>query len=183
MQHKPRIHVFDNPSDPNIIVVSDLSIYEPSLPIINRLLEVHIPGATDIRLVPFPKGKVSTYDSVIFDLFGPDCQSALPDGAYTFRFSIAPNDSLYCKVHHFRTATLVNKILSLNAKVVVECSDGIDDCGNVILTKKQNILLHAWSLAAAAEVSGRDPLLIDWAYTMYRNAESDLRLIEKMLFD
>ena len=181
MQHVLKIHVFDNPANPELILVADRSIYDPSLPISNRLLEVTIPGASDIRLVPFPKGNLSIYDSVILELFNSDCPSALPDGSYSFRYSMTPNDSLYTKVYHFRVSVLMNKIMQYIARTLVVCDDGIDDCGNVILTKAQNILMHAHMLALSAESVGRDSSTIDWAYDLYKKAEADLSIVEKIL--
>lgn len=179
MQHKPRIYVHDDPSDTKLLFVTDMTEYDSMIPVENRILEIKVPGVNDTRVVPFPKGKQTYYDSVIMGLFNSDCPNPLPDGLYTVKFSMAPNTELFHQVLYFRVAALENRIFRLISRVQLECPDGVDDCGNHVMKKVENLIMHSWMLCQSAKFNGRIEGLSEPSYNQYRQAENDLNVVEK----
>lgn len=174
MKHELYIHVDEESADPKYIFIRDLSTYLSTFPPENRLLEVVVPGKASVVIVPFPKSRYNGYDGSLLGLPG-GCQD-LPDGSWAFTYSVAPNSKNYHKVYHFRTVVLRNKLAAAIAQSVINCENGIDDCGNVILDKKQNLLLHANLLINSATQLGKDVLTVDMAYKHYQKAESEINM-------
>lgn len=172
IKHIPFIRVIDESTDPHSIIVQDLTHYESTLPIENRILEIQIPGADKEIIVPFAKSKVNVYDTVLMDI--SSTRLPLPDGPYVFTFSMAPNNKLQHKVYHFRTAALRANITGVIINSFLYTEKGIDDCGNVLITKKQNLLMHAVSLLQCVNQIGKEEALIDLAYQYYAQAQAEM---------
>lgn len=174
MNHQLFIHIDQESTDPNFIFVRDSSTYLAAFPPENRLLDVTIPGRGTVVTVPFPRGKYIGYDSVLLNMFST--RQALPDGQWSFLYSVAPNSKVFHKVYHFRT---VQARIALSAAImqsIVNCDNGIDDCGNVILDKKQNLLMHAGLLLSSATELGKDIRTAETAYKQYQAAMTEINL-------
>jgi hypothetical protein len=96
----------------NILRVVDTSIYgdQTLLPVVCQQLDITLPGTN--QPVYITTGLTPNFCIVLdaVDL-GIDCPpgSSIPDGIYTIRYSISPNDISYVKYYHLRTTKTLNR--------------------------------------------------------------------------
>jgi hypothetical protein len=96
----------------NILRVVDTSIYgdQTLLPVVCQQLDITLPGTN--QPVYITTGLTPNFCIVLdaVDL-GIDCPpgSSIPDGIYTIRYSISPNDLSYVTYYHLRTTKTLNR--------------------------------------------------------------------------
>jgi hypothetical protein len=170
MSHTLQIDVKDGVNDNRFIHVSDLSSYDDMLEKKHRILQVLPPFTDEYIKLPFPEHQQSAYSTVHLGLTPCDAGD-MPDGLYIFHFSISPNDKVCLQHYHFRTAVLMNSVLSKMLDVSIECRLAVDQCGNAEISKFQNMLLHVWMLLKGAEAAGSHPLRTEHAKDLYDQAQ------------
>lgn len=115
MAHKLKIIVEDILQDENYIRVIDWSVYDNRMSVTNRVMKVEIPGVTDFKLVPFSISDSTVYSSKSLKL--DKGLRALPDGLWSFTYSICPNERKFVTVNHFRCVELEMRIMSALSKL------------------------------------------------------------------
>lgn len=176
MAHKPFITVEDGSYDTRFIYVKDLTIYDEMLEIKNRRLQVLLPFADEYRIINFQQHQENALSSITLGINNYTSEE-LPDGVYKFHYSIAPNDKINFAISHYRVAILMNKVLGKMMDSSINCQPGIDECGNVIVTKYQTALLHIWMLLKGCQTLACNELLIPDAENMYKQAQ---RIFDKL---
>lgn len=86
-------------------------------------LVIEVPGFKQIQF-PFEVGRVNIFNSYSLALSSKNTISSLldlPDGLYTFTYSVCPNDQLYVVKYHLRTCKLEYKFAQNFAKTVNVC--------------------------------------------------------------
>lgn len=103
----------------NIIRIWDASIYDALLEVDCPRLDIYLPGfSTPIYYVNDPDatpptsllpGFVKNFSTQDLGLTAHDVPLGnFPDGLYTIRYSISPNDSVYVQYYHLRVTHLTN---------------------------------------------------------------------------
>lgn len=120
MAHIPEITVLDV-TDPRILQVLDISIYDSGLAITSPSLKVYIPNKSTPYYLPFAVGKLNTYTAFSFGITCTDSLPAIPDGIYSVTYSVSPNDSLYQTIKLLRTVSTKNKLLCILGDLYTNC--------------------------------------------------------------
>lgn len=114
MRHNLKIEVQDIYLDTRYIKVTDWSVYNPQLALTNRVLKMLVPGREMPVITTLPASDSLIYNSKILKL--SKVVEDLPDGLWEVTYSICPNEKLFDKVYHFRTAVLNNRLHGTLAK-------------------------------------------------------------------
>jgi hypothetical protein len=158
--HQLKLLVEDSQLDANILVLKCISVWDDLLSISNRTIMVQAPGFQRAVEVLLPKNGIMSYDSR--NIFGISEVSPLPDGLYTITYSVSPNDQVYIVKYHYRTAYLEQRLYrKMGALLTDQDKHDIDRCGNVVLTKLQNVYASALILLEALKgsISGNADLV------------------------
>lgn len=97
--------------------ILDTSIYDSHLSVDCPKLEITSPGFNEPVVIDVVLGNPITNFSYILNactlgLQTSGCGSSsevIPDGIYTIRYSVSPNDKVYVQYHYLRTCQTVNK--------------------------------------------------------------------------
>lgn len=106
----------------NIIRIMDASVYAPGLDVDCPRLDITLPGFSvpvyytdNMSTQPWSL----TLNAVDLGLTPPNTPNpvALPDGLYTIRYSVSPNDKVYVTYYHLRVTKLLNEYYQEICKV------------------------------------------------------------------
>lgn len=108
-----------------ILKIWDSSSYAASLPVDCPRLDIFLPGfaaplyITEPTLVP---GFVLNLTAKDFGLQHQQAEHliALPDGLYTIKYSVSPNDKVFVEYYHLRTTSIMNIYYKELCKVQLE---------------------------------------------------------------
>ena len=106
----------------NIIRIIDASVYGEGLAIDCPRLDIYLPGfsvpvyVTDIE--PNFVLNLSTIDLGLTTSDNP--LGILPDGLYTIKYSVSPNETVFVQYYHLRTTMLMNKYYKEICKVQLQ---------------------------------------------------------------
>lgn len=112
----------------NIIRITDTSVYVLGLAVDCPRLDIWVPGFAQPNYFDSTTSPVLTQDFDIkfsaLDLCAPNVtvssESTLPDGVYTIRYSVSPNDKSYVEYYHLRTTKLTNAYYKELCKLSLE---------------------------------------------------------------
>lgn len=106
--------------DCKILRLADNSLYNPALPVTNAILEITPPGYDCPVIFNVQKYFNTAFNSTLLTLTSSLEESqlvALPDGVYTIKYSIKPNNSLFVEYDLMRTCqatySYINEICRL----------------------------------------------------------------------
>lgn len=97
--------------NPKILVVRDNSEYSTELAVQCQNLEVFIPGFNNPAQLDFSSAWSNNLSACALGIQSEDCgdyQADLPDGIYTIRYSVSPNDKVYVEYEHLRATGVLN---------------------------------------------------------------------------
>jgi len=105
--------------------VNDTSIYDSHLSIDCPKLEITSPGFNEPVVIDVVIGNPVTNFSYILNactlgIQDSGCGSVseiIPDGIYTIRYSVSPNDKVYVEYHYLRTCQTMNKYFNYLCKL------------------------------------------------------------------
>jgi hypothetical protein len=106
-------------SNPKTIRVLDSSLYNEDINISCSRLEITPPGfdyPIVIEVTPYFNLALNTSTLGLEKVSKYSDLSDLPDGVYTFRYSIAPNDKVWVEYEYLRTQQLSNRYLTQYCK-------------------------------------------------------------------
>ncbi len=118
--HIPEIFIQDT-TDPRVLLVKDISTYDPDTAITIPSLKVYIPNNSNPYYLSFSVGNLNYYTSVNFFGYCGTCLIGLPDGIYTVTYSVSPNDILYQTQKFLRTVCTKNKLLAILGDLYTNC--------------------------------------------------------------
>lgn len=88
-----------------ILIVKDASWYNPEVPVTNARIDLQYPGSTDYFSIPVGKNFTYVINSNALNITNvthSDNLSELPDGIWTIKYSICPNDELFVEYTFLR---------------------------------------------------------------------------------
>ena len=118
--HIPEIFIQDT-TDPRVLLVKDISVYDPNTAITIPSLKVYLPNNSVPYYLPFSVGNLNYYTSVSFFGYCGTCLSILPDGIYSVTYSVSPNDILFQTQKFLRTVCTKNKLLAILGDLYTGC--------------------------------------------------------------
>lgn len=108
-----------------ILIVKDASWYNPEIAVTNARIDLQYPGSTDYFSIPVGKNfnyVINSNTLNITNVTHSDNLSELPDGIWTIKYSICPNDELFVEYTFLRNTKQLIKWHNLY------CSIQIDRC-------------------------------------------------------
>jgi hypothetical protein len=96
-----------------ILKIWDSSSYAETLPVDCPRLDIFFPGFAEPLYITEPKiapGFTLNLNAKDFSLQHPQAEHliSLPDGLYTIKYSVSPNDKVFVEYYHLRTTTIMN---------------------------------------------------------------------------
>lgn len=139
----------DKVLNPQILIVKDASWYNPDVPVTNAYLDIKYPAATD-RYTTIRVGREFSYvinsnTLGITSATTSDGLVNLPDGLWTIRYSICPNDELFVEYTFLRN---VKQLIKYNN---LYCALEISKCSKKHYTEEIKKLREIKDLIDAAE--------------------------------
>lgn len=108
-----------------VLVIDDISIYDPLLGINCPTLQITYPGALEpvaITVVPGFREKLNA--CMIGLLTSVQCSDqcpCIPDGIYNIQYSVQPNDKVFVEYNHLRVTRTVNKWMQMLCNLDLQC--------------------------------------------------------------
>ena len=96
----------------SVFRVTDTSIYDDHITITCGRLEITAPGYNQPVVIDTAKGFNYILNGCTLGLQTSGCGSVserLPDGIYTIRYSVSPNDKVFVQYHYLRVCMTLNK--------------------------------------------------------------------------
>lgn len=142
--------------------IADLSIYQQTPPQ-NISFEITAPGWNKVN-VEFVPNQVNVFTS---DDFNIDCsnESALPDGEYTVKYSVSPNEKYFIEKSFFRTSLIRCKYKKAILTLGEDCN-----CLGAVATEKRKTLTDIRILIEGA-IASAEQCDINSAYKKYKLAD------------
>ena len=95
----------------NILRITDASVYASGLAVDCPRLDIMLPGFTvPVYITTFTPGdsiNLNAIDLGLIPVNSPEIMS-LPDGLYTIKYSVSPNDKVFVEYYHLRVTRLLN---------------------------------------------------------------------------
>jgi len=94
-----------------IFRVVDTSTYSTELGITCNRLQILLPGYLEEVILEILPNSENVFNACTLHLQDTNCDTALselPDGIYTLRYSVAPNDKVWVEYNHLRVAQAMN---------------------------------------------------------------------------
>ena len=92
--------------------VKDISAYNPDIPVTCGTLRIKVPGFNTPKYYDVLEGFeliVNMSNLGLQKTWNHECLSALPDGLYSIRYSINPNDKLFVDYYYYQTCNIYKK--------------------------------------------------------------------------
>jgi hypothetical protein len=92
--------------------VIDTSIYTPDLEVTCATLQITVPGFNDTYSISVASGFEYSLTGCLIGVQTTDCNSiaqTLPDGAYTVKYSVSPNDKVFVEYNFLNTCAFLNR--------------------------------------------------------------------------
>jgi hypothetical protein len=164
------LEVYDSKQDCKNLMIIDKSYYIADVE--TPLLEITLPGYTTSLTFNFQPEKLNIYNSYNFrlsDYADTELLVNLPDGVYTFKYSICGVSKSYKQFEHLRTCQLECRADKAFASLVTNCLE-FDE-------RKLKILQKVDVLIRGAKASS-NVCLMDRAVQAYQKAEELLDALE-----
>jgi hypothetical protein len=100
--------------NPKVLIVNDASFYNPDIAVTNAKLEIQYPNSNVFINIPVSKNfsyKVNSNTLNITKVNKKNALSKLPDGLWTIKYSICPNDALFVEYTFLRN---INQLIKYN---------------------------------------------------------------------
>jgi hypothetical protein len=148
-------------NNPFVIKIMDSSVYGTDLQVDCARLDIYFPGFEIPKYIEnLSKNFILNVNAVDLklQLVDDEYPLRLPDGLYTIRYSVSPNESVYVDYYHLRTTEMMNEYYKVLASITL--SD-IDENKDIKLDELRNIKLYIEGAKAQAEVTHASKLSIE----------------------
>lgn len=136
-----------------VLQVMDTSIYADKPPVECPYLDILVPGFTcAVRLNVEPGFCKLNITACALEIQTTDCGivfNDLPDGIYTIKYSIAPNEYVFVEYNHLRIAILMNKFNDVLCSLELAACDPLPEVKDKL---KELRLIEMMIKAAKAKV-------------------------------
>lgn len=102
------------------IVLTDMSQYNPDVPITDAQINITIPNFNKFVTISYNPKNVTIVNSIMLKL--SDTIDCLPSGLYEFRFSVCPNDKLFKVQYFLNICTELKRIADIACDIINNCS-------------------------------------------------------------
>jgi len=109
--------------NPKLLIVKDASWYNPDIAVTNAKLDLQYPNSLDYVNIPVGKNFTYVINSNTIGLTNvtrTDALSELPDGLWTIKYSICPNDELFVEYTFLRNVKQLIKFHNLYCQIEIE---------------------------------------------------------------
>lgn len=107
----------------NILKISDSSVYGEGLAVDCNRIDITLPGNTQpLYITDITENFNLNISYVDLGIQLPDCEtlSEFPDGVYTIKYSVCPNEEVYVEYYHLRTTKILNSYYEELCKIDLE---------------------------------------------------------------
>ena len=151
------------------IRIRDASNYDKVI-VKNVTLEVTPPGFPKVSL-PFTTKNINEYRASDLNLSCDSNEVNLPDGIYTFKYSIFPNQENFVKKSFMFTNNIVGEMQKKYLKLQLDCQ-----CNNTFVNKEKG-KLEEIQLFIEGSIAAANQCQDDLAYTLLRKAQELIRRV------
>jgi hypothetical protein len=109
--------------NPKILVVKDCSFYNPEIVVTKAKLDLQYPNSSNYVNIPVGKNFsyiINSNTIGLTNVTNSDALSDLPDGIWTIKYSICPNDELYVEYTFLRNIKQLIKYYNLFCKIEID---------------------------------------------------------------
>ena len=155
--------------NPKILVVKDCSFYNPEIVVTKAKLDLQYPNSNEYVNIPVGKNFSYIINSNTIGLTNvnnSDVLSDLPDGLWTIKYSICPNDELYVEYTFLRNVKQLIKYHNLF------CQIEIDKCNKKQYSEDLKKIREIKDLIDAAQYLADDCGKYEKAIELYNYADS-----------
>lgn len=113
-----------------ILRIADTSIYSSVLEVACPILQILTPGAVDAISITTVAGGEKIITACDLELQLTDCDTTLtelPDGIYSIRYSVAPNDKVYVEYSHLRMSKALKLYYDIFCSVTLSGCEPLKD--------------------------------------------------------
>lgn len=148
------------PETTNCLVfrILDTSIYDEHVPITCPRLEITSPGYNEPVVIDVIQGFNLILNGCTLGIQSMGCGSVsevLPDGIYTVRYSVSPNDKVFVEYHYLRVCQILNKYFNELCKLELAACEPTADVKDRLNELR---LIKSFIDAAKAKVEQCDEL-------------------------
>lgn len=177
MSHNLHIRIDDHPFDGRLLSVTDASDYDSLLEVTNRTLIAQGPGFDiPLELITQQSGTLH-YSSKDFGYTSRKNRTVLPDGLYSFTYSVAPNNKVYTVVHHFRTYALESMMYGQIALRLLSDKNEVNFSGGFSINEQDPALVRALYLVNSLKAPISDDASLQRANRIYNEAVTILQTL------
>ena len=151
----------------SVFRVLDTSIYDPHVPVTCNKLEITSPGFNEPVAIDVIKGFNLILNGCTLGIQSGGCGTVserLPDGIYTIRYSVSPNDKVFVQYHYLRVCMITNKYYNELCKVELAACEPEPDVKDQLAELR---LIKSYIDAAKAKVEQCDDLQEGMELLMY----------------
>ena len=129
IKHRLSLDILDTACD-TVLKISDASAYGQGLPVECPRLDITLPGFYQpIYIENLLPGFIENITMVIlgYQEANADSLNTFPDGIYTIKYSVSPNDKVYKIYYHLRTTCIMNEYYRELCKLqLAECEPTVE---------------------------------------------------------
>ena len=157
--------------NPKILVVKDCSFYNPEIVVTKAKLDLQYPNSSNYVNIPVGKNFsyiINSNTIGLTNVTNSDALSDLPDGIWTIKYSICPNDELYVEYTFLRNIKQLIKYYNLF------CQIEIDKCNKKQYLEDLKKIREIKDLIDAAQYLADDCGKYEKSIELYNEAEEML---------
>jgi hypothetical protein len=151
----------------SVLRVLDTSIYDPHVPVTCNKLEITSPGFNEPVAIDVISGFNLILNGCTLGIQSGGCGTVserLPDGIYTIRYSVSPNDKVFVQYHYLRVCMITNKYYNELCKVELAACEPEPDVKDQLAELR---LIKSYIDAAKAKVEQCNDLQEGMELLMY----------------
>ena len=151
----------------SVFRVLDTSIYDPHVPVTCNKLEITSPGFNEPVAIDVISGFNLILNGCTLGIQSAGCGTVserLPDGIYTIRYSVSPNDKVFVEYHYLRVCMITNKYYNELCKVELAACEPEPDVKDQLAELR---LIKSYIDAAKAKVEQCNDLQEGMELLMY----------------
>jgi len=132
-KHTLNLEVFDT-RNTCIFLIKDTSIYADNVPVECPYLDILLPGFSCTTRIEVTPGFDLSLTACDLNIQTRDCgvtMNDLPDGVYSIKYSVAPNEYVFVEYNYLRVTNLLNKLDN------IYCGLNLSNCEPPYKTKEK----------------------------------------------
>ncbi len=137
----------------SILLIEDISIYDPLLGVNCPTLQISYPGALQPTAIAVIPGFRAVLNACMIGLL-PSVQCTdqcpcIPDGIYNIQYSVQPNTTVFVEYNHLRVTRAINKWKQILCELDLQCCIPSAEMGQIL---NEMYIIRGYISAAVASV-------------------------------